>query len=98
MLYASLTTNLFNNWNNKYMIKYLILITLLCGVMTAQLSIKIYNQGHALVQEERKKKFSQIGKQNFLVSRLPHATDPSSINLFSDCSKCKSIFNPTDVP
>ena len=84
MLYTSLTTNLFNNWNNKYMIKYLILITLLCGVMTSQITIKIYNQGRALVQEERKKKFSQMGKQNLLVPNLPHTAESSSINLFSD--------------
>ena len=66
------------------MIKYLILITLLCNVMTAQMTIKIYNQGRALVQEEQKKKFSQTGKQNLLVPNLPHAAESSSINLFSD--------------
>ena len=81
MLYTSLTTNLLNNWNNKYMIKYLTLITPLCGVMTAQITIKIYTQGRALVQEERKKKFSQTGKQNLLVPNLPHAAESSSINL-----------------
>ena len=49
------------------MIKYLIFITFLCYTMTAQTSIKIYNQGRALVQEERKKKFSKIGKQTLLI-------------------------------
>ena len=65
------------------MIKYLILIALLFSTMTAQLTIKIYNQGRALVQEERKKKFPQLGKQNLLVINLPLAAEFSSINLFS---------------
>ena len=82
------------------MIKYLILITLLCGVMTAQITIKIYNQGRALVQEERKKKFSQTGKQNLLVPNLPHAAESSSINLFSDDMQVMSkeyIYHPISV-
>ena len=82
------------------MIKYLILITLLCGVMTAQITIKIYNQGRALVQEERKKKFSQTGKQNLLVPNLPHAVESSSINLFSDDILVMSkeyIYHPISV-
>jgi len=45
------------------MIKFLILNVMLCSIMTAQTTIKIYNQGRALVQEERQKKFSQEGKQ-----------------------------------
>jgi len=82
------------------MIKYLILITLLCGVMTAQITIKIYNQGRALVQEERKKKFSQTGKQNLLVPNLPHSAESSSINLFSDDMQVMSkeyIYHPISV-
>ena len=66
------------------MLKYLIFITLLCYTITAQTSIKIYTQGRALVQEERKKKFSQMGKQTLLISNIPHAAESSSINLFSD--------------
>ena len=66
------------------MIKYLIFITFLCYTMTAQTSIKIYNQGRALVQEERKKKFSQMGKQTLLIYNIPLAAESSSINLFSD--------------
>ena len=93
MHYTSLTTTLFNNWNNKYMIKYLIFITLLYCTITAQTSIKIYNQGRALIQEERKKKFSQTGKQTLLISNIPHAAESSSINLFSDDIKwCKDNF------
>ena len=65
------------------MIKYLILIALLFSTMTAQLTIKIYNQGRALVQEERKRKFPHIGKQNLLVTNIPHGAEFSSINLFS---------------
>ena len=49
------------------MIKYFIFITFLCYTMTAQISIKIYNQRRAFVQEERKKKFSKIGKQTLLI-------------------------------
>jgi len=82
------------------MIKYLILITLLCGVMTSQITIKIYNQGRALVQEERKNKFSQTGKQNLLVPNLPHAAESSSINLFSDDMQVMSkeyIYHPISV-
>ena len=37
--------------------------------MTAQTTIKIYNQGRALVQEERQKKFSQEGKQKLIISK-----------------------------
>ena len=100
MLYTSLTTTIFNNWNNKYMIKYLIFITLLFCVMTAQTTIKIYNQGRALVQEERKKKFSQIGKQTLLIPNIPHAAESSSINLFSDDIQFISkeyIYHPISV-
>ena len=82
------------------MIKYLTLITILCGVMTAQITIKIYTQGRALVQEERKKKFSQTGKQNLLVPNLPHAAESSSINLFSDDMQVMSkeyIYHPISV-
>ena len=66
------------------MIKIIILNVLLCGVIIAQTSIKIYNQGLALVQEERQKKFSKIGKQILLVPKLPHSAQSSSINVFSD--------------
>ena len=100
MLYTSLTTTLFNNWNNKYMIKYLIFITLLYSVVFAQTSIKIYNQGRALVQEERKKKFSQIGKQTLLIPNIPRAAEPSTINLFSDDIQFISkeyIYHPISV-
>jgi len=82
------------------MIKYLILNVLFCCVITAQTSLKIYNQGRALVQEERKKKFSQMGKQNLLVSNLPHAAEPASINLFSDNMQVISkeyIYHPISV-
>ena len=82
------------------MIKYLILITLLCGVMTSQITIKIYNQGRALVKEERKKQFPQTGKQNLLVPNLPHAAESSSINLFSDDIQFISkeyIYHPISV-
>ena len=64
--------------------KLIILNVLICSVITAQTSIKIYNQGRALVQEERQKKFSQTGKQNLLVLKLPNSTESSSINLFSN--------------
>ena len=57
---------------------------LICGVLTAQTTVKIYNQGRALVQEARINKFSQKGKQSLLIQKIPHAADPSSINLFSD--------------
>ena len=62
----------------------ILLYILLCGVLTAQTMVKIYNQGRALVQEERVKKFSQKGKQSLLIQKIPHAADPSSVNLFSD--------------
>jgi len=57
---------------------------LICGVLTAQTTVKIYNQGRALVQEARINKFSQKGKQSLLIQKIPSAADPSSINLFSD--------------
>ena len=66
------------------MIKYLIFISLLYCAMTAQTSIKIYTQEHALVQEERKKKFSHMGKQTMFIHNIPPAAESSSINLFSD--------------
>ena len=66
------------------MIKFLILNVMLSSIMTAQTTIKIYNQGRALVQEERQKKFSQEGKQKLIISNIPRAADPSSINIFSD--------------
>ena len=64
------------------MIKIIILSVLLCGIISAQTNIKIYNQGRALVQEERQKKFTQTGKQNLLISRIPRAAEASSINIF----------------
>lgn len=65
-------------------IKMILLYILICCVLTAQTTVKIYNQGRALVQEERIKKFSQKGKQSLLIQKIPPAADPSSINLFSD--------------
>ena len=73
---------------------------LLCGVITAQISIKIYNQGRALVQEERQKSFSQTGKQNLQISMLPHAAEASSINIFSDDMQVISkeyIYQPISI-
>jgi len=52
--------------------------------MTAQTTIKIYNQGHALVQEEQLKKFSHEGQQKLIISKIPHAAKSSSINISSD--------------
>ena len=66
------------------MIKFLILNVMLCSIMAAQTTIKIYNQGRALVQEERQKKFSQEGKQKLIISTIPRAAESSSINIFSD--------------
>ena len=51
--------------------------------MAAQTTIKIYNQGRALVQEERQKKFSQEGKQKLIISKIPLAAESSSINISS---------------
>ena len=62
----------------------ILLYILICGVLAAQSTVKIYNQGRALVQEERIKKFSKKGKQSLFIQKIPHAADPSSINLFSD--------------
>ena len=66
------------------MIKFLILIALLSSTNAAETTIKIYNQGRALVQEERQKKFSRNEKQKFIISNLPRAAESSSINIFSD--------------
>ena len=60
---------------------------MLCSIMAAQTTIKIYNQGRALVQEERQKKFSQEGKQKLIISKIPHAAESSSINISSDDMK-----------
>ena len=57
---------------------------MLCSLMTAQTTIKIYNQGRALVQEERQKNFSQERKQKLIISNIPHAAESSSINISSD--------------
>ena len=57
---------------------------MLCSIMTAQTTIKIYNQGRALVQEEQQKKFSQEGKQKLIISNIHRAAKSSSINIFSD--------------
>ena len=73
---------------------------ILCGVIIAQTSIKIYNQGWALVQEERQKKFSQTGEQTLLIPKLPPTIDPSSINLFSEEISFLSkeyIFHPVSI-
>ena len=67
-----------------FKLKMTLLYILLCGVLAAQTTVKIYNQGRALVQEERTKKFTQRGKQSLLIQKIPHAADPSSVNLFSD--------------
>ena len=69
------------------MIKFIILNAMLCSIMAAQTTIKIYNQGRALVQEERQKKFSQEGKQKLIISKIPHAAESSSINISSDDMK-----------
>ena len=66
------------------MIKFIILNALLCSIMAAQTTIKIYNQGRALVKEERQKNFSQKGKQKLIISKIPHAAESSSINISSD--------------
>ena len=66
------------------MIKFIILNAMLCSIMAAQTTIKIYNQGRALVQVERQKKFSQEGKQKLIISKIPHAAESSSINISSD--------------
>ena len=66
------------------MIKFIILNAMLCSIMAAQTTIKIYNQGRALVQEERQKKFSQEGKQKLIISKIPHAAESSSINISSN--------------
>ena len=69
------------------MIKFIILNAMLCSIMAAQTTIKIYNQGRALVQEERQKKFPQEGKQKLIISKIPHAAESSSINISSDDMK-----------
>ena len=43
------------------MIKYLMISLLSSSVIIAETTIKIYNNGYALVQEERNKNFSTIG-------------------------------------
>ena len=66
------------------MIKYLMINFLLCNLIIAETTVKIYNNGYALVKQERKKKFSSIGKQTFQISNLPISAIPSSINILSD--------------
>jgi len=66
------------------MIKHLMIYFLLCNLIIAETTIKIYNNGYALVQQEQKKKFSSIGKQTIKISNLPISAIPSSINILSD--------------
>ena len=71
------------NKRKIYMIKYLVINYLLSSLMIAQTTIKIYNNGHALVQEERKKIFLNIGENSLKIYDLPHNANSSSINLLS---------------
>ena len=65
------------------MIKHLMINLILCNLIIAETTIKIYNNGYALVQEERNKKFSSIGKQTLKISDLPISAISSSINIHS---------------
>ena len=56
---------------------------LLCNLIVAETTIKIYNNGYALVQQEQNKEFSSIGKQTFKISNLPISAISSSINIHS---------------
>tara|TARA_B110000196_G_scaffold96495_1_gene83584 strand:+ start:2999 stop:4360 length:1362 start_codon:yes stop_codon:yes gene_type:complete len=82
------------------MIKFLILNAMLCSIITAQTTIKIYNQGRALVQEERQKKFSQEGKQKLIISNIPRVAESSSMNILSDGFEVISkeyIYHPISI-
>ena len=82
------------------MIKFLILNVMLCSIMTAQTTIKIYNQGRALVQEEQQKKFSQEGKQKLIISNIPRVAESSLMNILSDDFEVISkeyIYHPISI-
>ena len=77
-------------------IYYLLSITLI----SANIDMKIYNQGWALIQEERIENFATIQKQNMTINNLPLGVQPQSINLFSDQIEFLSkefIFNPISL-
>jgi hypothetical protein len=73
---------------------------LLCSLIIAQTTIKIYNDGYALVEEKKKKNFSKTGKQTFRISKLPISTIPSSINILSkdiNLISKKYFYNPITI-
>ena len=77
--------------------KILFVKILLCCIVNAQATIKIYNQGHALVQQKHIDKLAKTGSQKLLLQDLPLNIDPSSINLFSNNVEFLSIeynYNP----
>tara|TARA_B100001029_G_C15061011_1_gene458473 strand:+ start:1893 stop:3245 length:1353 start_codon:yes stop_codon:yes gene_type:complete len=64
--------------------KIIFLKIILINVIIAQTSVKIYNQGWGLIQEERYKKFNKIEEQTLLITNLPKNIEPSSVILFSN--------------
>ena len=60
---------------------YIIIIFLsLINIIVSQTSVKIYNQGWTFVQEERKHKFTKLGKQTLHIAKLSESIEPTSIN------------------
>ena len=56
---------------------------LLFNFIFAEITIKIYNNGHALVQEQRSNNFSSIGNQTLTITNFPISVISSSINIIS---------------
>ncbi len=65
------------------MIKYLMINFLLFNLIFAEITIKIYNNGHALIQEQRSNNFSSIGNQTLTITNFPISVISSSINIIS---------------
>tara|TARA_Y100001968_G_C19414766_1_gene748405 strand:- start:69 stop:1433 length:1365 start_codon:yes stop_codon:yes gene_type:complete len=64
--------------------KKIILYIILCHLIIAQSSIKIYNQGWALVKEDRNENLQKSGEQLLFIYDLPLNIDPASINVSSE--------------
>ena len=78
----------------------IIIYLLSINLISANVDMKIYNQGWALIQEERTENFTNIQKQNMTIDNLPIGIQPQSINLFSDQIDFLSkefIFNPISL-
>jgi len=65
------------------LIKILLQIIIIASLINANTKIILYNQGNALITENRKVDLEKIGRQNLTIQNFPINVNPSSINLYS---------------